>query len=333
LPLKVALNSEVVENTPEQYFKTDIDAFPGNSGGPVFDPNGFIEGILVRGAVEYANGSYTGDYKYDADCDCVKTVTFRNTDSNAGCEIQKINKIPFDVLETIIYENLVHSITNFDFDEFERWSVYEWMVPSEEQLAQESFEALIIRTDVGQGLATGKNYIMTDLISRNSGKYKESFEHDLVTYNLNAYSRDLRDATAEYLNLDARSTEGRTPLMDQAIYGDWGTADELLDYGANPALKDASGNTALHLSIQSRNAEVVELFASRMKDPNSFNNDGDTALHLTAQKGSMDMVVSLIENGANPKLKNNDGYYPEKVAKKSGYKSLSKYLKKERKKR
>ncbi|SCX99481.1 Ankyrin repeat [Nonlabens sp. Hel1_33_55] len=371
LPLKVALNSEVVENTPEQWFKTDIDAFPGNSGGPVFDPNGFIEGILVRGAVEYANGSYTGDYKYDADCDCVKTVTFSNADYNAGCQIQKINEIPFNFLESIIYENLENSIRNNDPSEFERWAVYSWIFKEGYLGDGDSLETLIMAYDRSGQLLGGRAKILKALIKEHQGSYETGFENKLVDYVYDSGHSDLRSMAADYLNLDAVDQDGDSALMNiiSHAFTDVDMIKELLEYGANPNLVNNNGKTPLLIATEGnmrKQQEIVELLLKNGAKPNQNTSGGDTALlnavknnksaiaelllvndadatiidgsgnsalHIAARSGNSALAKLLIKYGANAKLKNRDRRYPDKVAKKAGHKDLGKWLKKERKKK
>ncbi len=54
LPLKIAGGATVRDFTGAGYFKTDLDAFGGNSGSPVFNAaTGLIEGIVVRGGQDF----------------------------------------------------------------------------------------------------------------------------------------------------------------------------------------------------------------------------------------------------------------------------------------
>lgn len=54
LPLKAAGGATVRSDSPKSYFITDIDAFGGNSGGPVFNAGTkLIEGILVLGGQDF----------------------------------------------------------------------------------------------------------------------------------------------------------------------------------------------------------------------------------------------------------------------------------------
>jgi V8-like Glu-specific endopeptidase len=60
LPLKIAGDSTVHENTEESHFGADLDTFGGNSGSAVFNATtGEVEGILVRGAKDYATVTRT----------------------------------------------------------------------------------------------------------------------------------------------------------------------------------------------------------------------------------------------------------------------------------
>jgi len=55
LPLKVSGGATVRSTSPKSYYITDIDAFGGNSGGPVFNARTkLIEGILVLGGQDFA---------------------------------------------------------------------------------------------------------------------------------------------------------------------------------------------------------------------------------------------------------------------------------------
>lgn len=54
LPTKIADGATVKGNSHPQYFVSDLDTYGGNSGSAVIDAQtGVVEGILVRGAVDY----------------------------------------------------------------------------------------------------------------------------------------------------------------------------------------------------------------------------------------------------------------------------------------
>jgi hypothetical protein len=54
LPVKVAGNATVLDNTPGAFFAADLDIFGGNSGSPVFNSQTHeVEGILVRRELDF----------------------------------------------------------------------------------------------------------------------------------------------------------------------------------------------------------------------------------------------------------------------------------------
>lgn len=59
LPMKLAINANIIENTNPFYFYTSLDSFQGNSGSPVFNSKtNKIIGILVSGEIDFKfNGS------------------------------------------------------------------------------------------------------------------------------------------------------------------------------------------------------------------------------------------------------------------------------------
>ena len=60
LPLKIALNAGIVDNSPFQYFYTSLDGFQGNSGSPIFNLcSNKVIGVLVAGEL---------DYEYNGNC-------------------------------------------------------------------------------------------------------------------------------------------------------------------------------------------------------------------------------------------------------------------------
>ena len=54
LPTKIADGAKV-RKSHRTYFTADLDTFGGNSGSAVFDDQGVVQGILVRGDVDYIN--------------------------------------------------------------------------------------------------------------------------------------------------------------------------------------------------------------------------------------------------------------------------------------
>ncbi|MEM1109087.1 MAG: ankyrin repeat domain-containing protein [Planctomycetota bacterium] len=100
LPSKVSINARVRSNDHDEYFRGDIDSFPGNSGSPVLNADtGMVEGILVRGGAIVAGESGIFGQKKSWRVDPIKDMleVRRNKTADAhmvGTEVQRINQIP-----------------------------------------------------------------------------------------------------------------------------------------------------------------------------------------------------------------------------------------------
>jgi V8-like Glu-specific endopeptidase len=298
LPLKVITNSKIVDYSPDKWFKTDIDVFQGNSGGPVFDRNGWIEGIVVRTAAKKIDGFYTADYMYDRNCKCIKTIEFNDASYNAGGQVHKINKMPLDMLKTIIYENLVNSIKTNNYDEFDRWADYEWMF-KDKYLGNRIKPEKILIAETRNSMTKNQRLMLMDMIKINSGTYDKNFEHGLVELIFNYQDDDLQSAGAEYLDIDV-SPYGKTLLRTMVEQGNMLVVRDLMSHGANYTKSDTGGNNLLHVAAMNGHEKVARM---------------------------------LIEAGVDLDQKNNRKWRPEKVARKAGYKDLGRMMKKERKKR
>ena len=291
LPLKLSTESTVVDSSPTSWFKSNIDSFPGNSGGPVFDKNGFIEGILVRGAVDYSNGNYRGDYIYDEACGCIKTVTFEEEGYTVGCQAHKITFLPEELMFRSVYDNIEYAIVNKMKDRYYDWASYSWIFNSEYTTNRGRIEHIAI--DV-------KNYeILEELLNKYSTEYTDEFVRSLLEKAISIKDRKLFDLLLKYeLDPDA-GYNAPLKLIQQTIKNnETSYAKELIKYGAQLTVKDVSGNTPLHDASSIGNKEIAKL---------------------------------LLANGAKANVKNNRGEYPEDLAEKAGHKSLIKPLRKARK--
>ncbi|BAO74625.1 v8-like Glu-specific endopeptidase [Winogradskyella sp. PG-2] len=291
LPLKLATNAIVIDNSPSNWFKSNIDSFPGNSGGPVFDQNGFIEGILVKGAVEYSGSRYTGDYKYDSNCDCVKTVQWNNVNYTAGCQAHKITAVPPSPLVMAVYENLEYAINNNLKERFNSWNIYSWIYNYNYSNQMGRLENLALNNN--------NLYFFQSILSTTA----ETLSDD--------NSRDLIDSAIADNNLKALKI-----LLNKNL---------LADAGIN------SKYTALQSAIINGKNLVVETLIYYGADTKIRTSNGDTLLHIAARNGNLNLVKILLKNGLNAGTKNNSKKRPEQVAKKARHKSLAKYLKKARK--
>ncbi|GAB3710183.1 hypothetical protein GCM10027592_46960 [Spirosoma flavus] len=80
LPLKLTLDAQVYASDEATFF-TDLDAFHGNSGSPVFNELGQVIGILLRGDKDYE--------KAVGGC-----VRYYKSPENYGEQVLRVNRIP-----------------------------------------------------------------------------------------------------------------------------------------------------------------------------------------------------------------------------------------------
>jgi ankyrin repeat protein len=68
---------------------------------------------------------------------------------------------------------------------------------------------------------------------------------------------------ADRCDVNATNNAGQTALMMAALFGRNETVKLLISHGVNAALRDDTGNTALSLAEQQRNAEMIALLGGK----------------------------------------------------------------------
>ena len=68
--------------------------------------------------------------------------------------------------------------------------------------------------------------------------------------------------------------------------------------GANPCLKDSSGQTPLHLAVQWGNKAAIRQLLAAGADPNALDNQDISPLYLAALSGNTDITAVLLAAGA-----------------------------------
>jgi uncharacterized protein len=153
---------------------------------------------------------------------------------------------------------------------------------------------------------------------------------DAVLHNRPECVRSLLDhgASLHYLH----PADGRGALHEASVKGYAPIVNLLISRGADPALRDRSGQTPLDLALDYKNAAVValllklgrtisgsqasgeqamesaalknqkkvaQLFLNRGANVGALNRTGGTPLHDAALGGSVDVINELLEHGAN----------------------------------
>lgn len=292
LPLKFADNATVVDNSQPTWFKNSIDTFPGNSGGPVFNPYGFIEGIHVRGAVAQSqDGSYTGDYKYDPLCDCIKTVEFLSAYWTAGAQAHRITAVPYNVLHEAIYENILYAIENNLQDRLKSWLAYSWIVDHDYTKNRGRLEMVAAKNNNLDVLKT--------IISLSKNENIDIYGETLIKQAISNNNISMLEYLLEQdIPFDATSKEASYLMMSAFANNNIDMVYAMMDNGWNVNTTDDKGNNLLHLAVA---------------------------------KNNITLLKNLVAKGVKATVKNKDKKRPEQIAKNYKYKTAQKYLKNVRK--
>jgi len=98
--------------------------------------------------------------------------------------------------------------------------------------------------------------------------------------------------------ISARGSEGSTPFMYAALYGDRSILEQLLKEGANPNLKNDAGATALMWAAM--NLEKTRVLLDHGAEVNAISDDLRTPLMIAAGlPAGRPIVKLLLEHGAN----------------------------------
>lgn len=302
LPLKLTDNAYVIDTDNKEWFKTNIDGFPGNSGGPVFDALGYIEGIHVRGSRTYSEleDEWKGDYIYDETCKCIKTVTWQsaieaqNDDEYIiGSQEHRIlfNKYP-DVRYEALYNNFDYAIRTKDDERLDYWSVYTWMLDKEYTVNRGRLEFSAVKNN-----------------------------------NINALQK-LLGISGAYNAVDAN---GRSMLFQAISNNNSEIYEYLIKKGLSPNKPDNNGMTPLNYALSNYKSEMAKKLIANGAKVNDHKYGEYSALHYAVNNGDLDMVTLLVSKGADLSSEDYDGVTPLKLAKQLKYKSIKKYLKKAKK--
>ena len=291
IPLKLAENAVVVENTPENWFKSDIDVFPGNSGGPVFDKAGWIEGILVRGAVELSSGDFSADFIHDTVCNCIRTVNFDEVAGTAGSQTHKITQIPVELMYASIYDNLEYGIRTFSKQRFEDWDDYSWIFEYDYTKNRGPLEEVAMEV---------RNYnALKAILAHTGSNYSDSDSRRFLNEALNNDDLYMLQILLENgIYADAGIDYSHNLLQEAVLKGNKAAAALLIEHGANSKVTDVQHNNLLHFA---------------------------------AAEGNIELIKFLVSVGVDAGAKNMDKDRPEKIAKANDHKTAYKYLKSARK--
>jgi quinoprotein dehydrogenase-associated probable ABC transporter substrate-binding protein len=102
--------------------------------------------------------------------------------------------------------------------------------------------------------------------------------------------------------VNARDTDGQTPLIQSVKTEDLSVVNGLLTYKADPNIKDHDGWTAAMHGVKYNEPKLFRLLGKFKADFNSINNDGLSALAMAVLDNRANAVVAMLDNNANPDL-------------------------------
>jgi ankyrin repeat protein len=107
----------------------------------------------------------------------------------------------------------------------------------------------------------------------------------------------IRAMLAHGANIDQQDFGGNTLLMFAALRGDAGLTELLVEHGANAAVENTQGDTALHYALCNRvDTSILRLLLAHGADPTHPNQAGETPLTI-AQKNKRPDIVTLLQKG------------------------------------
>lgn len=118
------------------------------------------------------------------------------------------------------------------------------------------------------------------------------------------------------VDVNAKNTDGRTPLHYAVDIGNLEMVNVLLKNKADVTQTTSQGHTPLHIAAVKDSTEIAEALLQHMSHDksNDFINaqtlDGSTSLHLAARSGNSDMVKFLLKRGAIYNIHNDQGKTP-----------------------
>jgi len=106
-------------------------------------------------------------------------------------------------------------------------------------------------------------------------------------------------------------------IINASYRGDEQTVREILAAGIDKNVRDAFGDTALHVAIYQSNITIVKLLLDYGFDPNArATKTGNTPLHNAVAANNIEAAQLLLQYGANKNIKALDGLTPLDRAKK-----------------
>jgi ankyrin repeat protein len=121
------------------------------------------------------------------------------------------------------------------------------------------------------------------------------------------HARVVRALMANKADAGIQNSRGELPLVQASAAGKRDVVQALVEGGAKPNVRDASGRTPL---MAAGDAGIVRLLLAGKADPNFTDASGETPLVQASGKGNAAKVSLLLQAGARPNARGNAGQTP-----------------------
>ncbi|PGH09649.1 hypothetical protein AJ79_05614 [Helicocarpus griseus UAMH5409] len=141
-------------------------------------------------------------------------------------------------------------------------------------------------------------------VCHRAGLYRLSYKNreqsrSLLKASMTGYRQIIKLLVEKGANLEARDTEGKTPLMIAVESGEETTVELLLKHGVDLEAKDAIGNTPLLKAMNQSDSYVKNLLLGKGAQLNAENDNGDIPLSLVGKSGKENIVDLPVSTGAD----------------------------------
>jgi Notch-like protein len=115
-------------------------------------------------------------------------------------------------------------------------------------------------------------------------------------------------------NLDAKTSDGTSPLMLAARLAIEGMVEQLIEANADVNIADDNGKTGLHWAASVNNVEAVNILLKNQANRDAQDHKDETPLFLAAREGSYQAARALLDHGANREIQDHMDRLPVHVA-------------------
>jgi ankyrin repeat protein len=127
-------------------------------------------------------------------------------------------------------------------------------------------------------------------------------------------------------NVRVRSAHGETPLHLAALHADPILVELLLAAGAEARARNDAGESVLYWAALTGNTDTARKLITHGADPDAADLRGNRPLHGAADGGHEATVRFLATHAADPKAKNREGQTPSDIARKRGYAKIAEIM-------